>query len=65
VTPCPVTIFTFGMLLLTLPPPSIGLLVIGGSAAAVLLEVPQEWLLLVSGIVSVGFVVRARKEIAA
>jgi hypothetical protein len=37
---------------------------IGGSAA-ILLSVPQDWLLLVSGMVSVGFIIlRARKEIA-
>jgi len=60
VTPCPITIFTFGMLLLTIRPvPRLLLIVpilwslIGGSAA-VLLRVPQDWLLLVSGIVSVA-----------
>lgn len=43
VTPCPVTIFTFGMLLLTLRPPPVSLLaipalwsLIGGSAAILL-----------------------------
>ena len=55
VTPCPVTIFTFGLLLLTMRPVSGWLLVIPcawsliGGAAAILLQVPQDWLLLVSG----------------
>ena len=58
VTPCPITIFTFGMLLLTLRPVPSWLFVvpfvwslIGGSAAA-LLNVPQDWLLLVSGFIA-------------
>lgn len=56
VTPCPVTIFTFGLLLLAAPRPPLWLLpiplvwsLIGGSAAF-LLQVPQDWLLLVSGV---------------
>jgi uncharacterized protein DUF6064 len=60
VTPCPVTIFTLGMLLLTIGPVPHWILVapgvwsvIGGSAA-MLLNVPQDWLLLVSGIVTVS-----------
>lgn len=55
VTPCPVTIFTLGMLLLTVNPPSRYLLpipvlwsLVGGSAA-ILLQIPQDWLLLASG----------------
>ena len=58
VTPCPVTIFTFGMLLLTLRPVPSWLLVIPfvwsliGGSAAVLLNVPQDWLLLVSGFIA-------------
>jgi hypothetical protein len=58
VTPCPVKIFTFGMLLLTMHPVPSWLFVapfvwslIGGSAA-VLLNVPQDWLPLVSGFIS-------------
>jgi hypothetical protein len=53
-TPCPVTIFTFGMLLLTRHPISRRLLIIPaiwsliGGSAAVLLRVPQDWLLLAS-----------------
>ena len=52
VTPCPVTIFTFGMLLLTIGPVPRWLLVIPavwsliGGSAAILLDVPQDWLLL-------------------
>jgi len=72
ITPCPVTIFTFGMLLLTSRPPPIALLVIPvlwslmGGSAAILLNVQQDWLLLVSGIVTVGLMfVRTRTEIAA
>lgn len=63
VTPCPVTIFTFGMLLLTTGPVPLGLLVIpviwsliGGSAAMVL-DVPQDWLLLLSGGIAVPLMV--------
>lgn len=63
ITPCPVTIFTFGLLLLATAPVSRRLLVfpviwslIGGSAAF-LLQVPQDWLLLVSGL-SVLLIVR-------
>src|SRR5215218_8266080 len=58
VTPCPVTIFTLGMLLLTTNSPSGYLLpipllwsLIGGSAA-ILLQIPQDWLLLASGAVT-------------
>jgi len=72
ITPCSVTIFTFGMLLLTSRPPPIALLVIPvlwslmGGSAAILLNVQQDWLLLVSGIVTVGLMlVRTRTEIAA
>jgi hypothetical protein len=71
VTPCPVTIFTFGMLLLTLRPPPVSLLAIPalwsliGGSAAILLSVPQDWLLLVSGMVSVGLIIaRRRNEVA-
>jgi hypothetical protein len=59
VTPCPVTIFTLGMLLATVPPLSRWLLVIPfvwsliGGSAAILLHVPQDWLLLVSGVIAV------------
>lgn len=65
ITPCPVTIFTFGLLLLarTVPVPVLVIPVlwslIGGSAA-VLLDVPQDWLLLLSGPATVGLLWRAR-----
>lgn len=58
VTPCPVTIFTFGMLLLTIGAPSGYLLAIPllwsliGGSAAILLQVPQDWLLLASGVIT-------------
>ena len=63
VTPCPVTIFTFGMLLATVPPLSRWLLVIPfvwsliGGSAAILLHVPQDWFLLVSGLIAVPLIV--------
>lgn len=62
VTPCPVTIFTLGMLLATEPPISRWLLVIPflwsliGGSAALLLHVPQDWVLLVSGLISVPMI---------
>ena len=62
VTPCPVTIFTFGMLLLTTRPPSRWLLVIPfiwsliGGSAAVLLGVPQDWALLASGLIAIPLI---------
>ncbi|WP_292530757.1 DUF6064 family protein, partial [Mesorhizobium sp.] len=62
VTPCPVTIFTFGFFLLAKPPVSRWVLAIPfiwsliGGGAAFLLGVPQDWLLLVSGVVAVPLV---------
>jgi hypothetical protein len=56
VTPCPVTIFTLGLLLLTTTPVSRWLLVIPffwslvGGSAAILLGITQDWILLVSAI---------------
>jgi Family of unknown function (DUF6064) len=68
VTPCPVTIFTFGLLLLTMQPVPRWLLVIpfvwsliGGSAAG-LLHVPQDWLLLVSGCIAVPLMVFRERQ---
>jgi Family of unknown function (DUF6064) len=63
VTPCPVTIFTFGLLLLTVRPVPRWLLVVPfvwsliGGSAAILLNVPQDWLLLVSGCIAVPLIV--------
>jgi Family of unknown function (DUF6064) len=62
ITPCPVTIFTFGLFLLAKPPVPRWLLVIPvlwslvGGSAALLLAVPQDWLLLVSGIIAVPLI---------
>jgi len=68
VTPCPVTIFTFGMLLLaTRPIPRLVLVMpfvwslIGGSAA-ILLGIPQDWLLLVSGLMSCPLIVLSERR---
>ena len=60
VTPCPVTIFTLGLLLLTMHPVPRWLFVIPfvwsliGGSAAILLHVPQDWLLLVSGCIAIS-----------
>jgi Family of unknown function (DUF6064) len=57
VTPCPVTLFTFGMFLLAQGRLPRWILVIPvlwsliGGSAAVLLAIPQDWLLLLSGFV--------------
>jgi hypothetical protein len=66
VTPCPVTIFTFGLLLLAGPRVPLWLLpiplvwsLIGGSAAF-LLQVPQDWFLLVSGIAAIPIAMAQR-----
>jgi hypothetical protein len=66
ITPCPVTIFTFGLLLLTTAPVSRWLLVIPflwsliGGSAAFLLGIPQDWLLAFSGVAAVLIVCRDR-----
>lgn len=63
VTPCPVTIFTFGLLLLTVRPVPRWLLVVPfvwsliGGSAAIVLNVPQDWLLLLSGCLAVPLIV--------
>jgi hypothetical protein len=63
VTPCPVTIFTFGLLLLTILPVPRSLFAIPfvwslvGGSAAILLQVPQDWLLLVSGCITLPLIV--------
>jgi len=59
VTPCPVTIFTLGCMLLTTKPISRRMLVIPvlwsliGGAAALLLNVWQDWVLLLSGVAAI------------
>jgi hypothetical protein len=66
ITPCPVTIFTFGVLLLAKPPVPRGLLVVPvlwslvGGSAAFLLRVPQDWLLLFSGLAAIPILLRSR-----
>jgi hypothetical protein len=63
VTPCPVAIFTFGLFLLTVRPVPRWLFAIPfvwsliGGSAAILLQVPQDWLLLISGAITVPLVV--------
>lgn len=74
ITPCPVVIFTFGLLLMTTSRVPAWVLVlpflwslIGGSAA-VLLAVPQDWVLMASGVVVVPLIVlrdRGSKRAAA
>jgi hypothetical protein len=63
VTPCPMTIFTFGVLLMASSPVPWWLLVIPvlwavvGGSAAVLLEVPQDWMLLGGGLAAVAVLI--------
>jgi hypothetical protein len=71
VTPCPVTIFTFGLLLLAQPTVPRWVLavpfawsLIGGSAAF-LLRMPQDWFLLFSGLAVIPIVLRDRRRQAA
>ena len=60
ITPCPLTLFTFGLLMLTAGPVPRRLLVIPliwsliGGSAALLLGIPQDWVLLASGIVTIS-----------
>jgi uncharacterized protein DUF6064 len=66
ITPCPVTIFTFGVMLLVRSAVAGWLLVIPavwsliGGSAAFLLGVPQDWLLLATGIVAMPLLLRQR-----
>jgi hypothetical protein len=71
VAPCPVVIFTFGMLLLARRRVPVGLLVIPGlwsligGSAAFLLSVPQDWSLLFSGVVAIPLILRTNRGISA
>jgi hypothetical protein len=68
VTPCPVTIFTFGLLLLAQPAVPRWVLVVPfawsliGGSAAFLLRVPQDWFLLFSGLAIIPIVMRDRRR---
>jgi hypothetical protein len=69
ITPCPVAIFTFGLLLLSARPfpwyviatPVLWSLI--GGTAAYLLHVPQDWALLLSGIASVALLTGLRPKL--
>lgn len=69
VTPCPVTIFTLGMVLIAARPVPAWLLIIPvfwsliGGSAAFLLDMPQDWLLLFSGPVASWFFWRQRRAL--
>jgi Family of unknown function (DUF6064) len=71
ITPCPVTLFTFGVLLLTSAPVPRWLLVVPlvwslvGGSAAFLLGVPQDWPLLFGGLTIVWLVLRDRRHVGA
>ena len=66
ITPCPVTIFTFGCLLLLRSPMRWWVVVIPvlwsliGGTAAFLLDAPQDWLLLVSGVATTALLAKGR-----
>jgi uncharacterized protein DUF6064 len=70
ITPCPVTIFTFGMLLLTVRRPPIFVLVVPtlwsiiGGSAAFLLHVAQDWPLLFSSMVAVPMILAPKLKAA-
>jgi hypothetical protein len=68
VTPCPVTIFTFGCLLLLESEMKWWIVVLPfawsltGGTAAFLLQVPQDWPLLASGFIAVALRASARRQ---
>jgi hypothetical protein len=69
ITPCPLTIFTLGLLSVTTAPVSWWLLLIPfiwsliGGSAAFLLGVPQDWPLLLSGIAILLIVLRDQRRL--
>lgn len=71
ITPCPVTLFTFGVLLLTSAHVPRWLLIIPlawslvGGSAAFMLGVPQDWPLLFSGLTIVLLILRDRRRVRA
>lgn len=70
ITPCPVTIFTLGLLLLARSAPWPVVVIpllwsLVGGPAAFLLNVPQDWLLLLSGPVAAILLRRARGRASA
>lgn len=64
ITPCPLTIFTFGLLVLARASAPYSLLVVPllwslvGGSAAFLLDVPQDWPLLASGVAAMAISLR-------
>jgi hypothetical protein len=68
VTPCPVAIFTFGLLLLAAAPVPWWLLVVPalwaavGGSASVLLAVPQDWMLLAGGLAATAVLAFDRRR---
>jgi hypothetical protein len=66
ITPCPLTLFTFGLLLVSRPPVPLSLAAIPviwsliGGSAALLLQVPQDWPLLLAGLCVVPIVLQNR-----
>lgn len=68
VTPCPVTLFTFGILLFASNRLPRWLLVIPflwsliGGSAAVLLGIAQDWLLPVSGLIAIRLIIRHERR---
>ncbi|WP_270937796.1 DUF6064 family protein, partial [Falsiroseomonas oryzae] len=68
VTPCPLTMVSFGLLLLArgrVPPALLAVPVLWslvGGSAAVLLEVPQDWMLPVAGVAGTALLLRRRAD---
>ncbi|MBX3605407.1 MAG: hypothetical protein KF788_09050 [Piscinibacter sp.] len=69
ITPCPLTLFTFGLFLLARRPVPWWVLVIPllwslvGGSAAFLLQVPQDWVLLFSGVLTAGLGIAAARRV--